>query len=170
MGKTDNTDSFIWNVLEVNVTNACDVQGQTKCNVVTECGTPRKCNWGFAAGFISSFSVVAVFPAPQPLPPEGDDITLPDGYTCPFTCTGTKEFDYVNKRDNICPCKLSKCADNRLDIISADFPCVQGMIDYCAVAPGWFYEPANCWPYHARNISIDVVSGCLLYTSPSPRD
>ena len=158
MGKTASPDSTIWNVLEVNVTNACDVPGQTKCDVATECGTPRQCKWGFAAGFISSFSVVAVFPAPQPLPELGD-ITLPDGYTCPFTCTGTKEFDYVNKRDNICPCKLSKCADNRLDIISADFPCVQGMIDYCAVAPGWFYEPANCWPYHARNISIDVVSG-----------
>ena len=66
---------------------------------------------------------------------------------------------YVDKRDNICPCKLSECADKRLDIISADFSCVKGMIDYCSVAPGWFYEPANCWPYHARNISIDVVSG-----------
>ena len=54
---------------------------------------------------------------------------------------------------------MSKCADNRLDIIKADFECVKGMIDYCTVAPGWFYEPANCWPYHARNISIDVVSG-----------
>ena len=124
-----------------------------------------RCNdWHFAETEINSFSVVAVFEAPEPLP------VLPDiDQACPFSCVGMEEgnFDYVNSRDNPCPCKLSACNKTGdldswtgdLDINKAPLSCLEGIKNYCSIAPGWFYEPENCWPFHANNISIELADG-----------